>query len=187
MNITILNVAVSTQPTKTGKTYQIADIAYKNNTFQGKVEGKKVMSFGAQAEAFKVLATAQPGDIFNVTVEKNAQGYNDWVRLERDQTGGKGDPRDSATAKQTSTPAFRQYGETPEERAKRQVAIVRQSSLSNAIATLALGSKGLPKPEVVIDLAKQYEAYVLDIKGPGASGFDDVPTFDESFNTPNVE
>ena len=83
MNITILNVAVPTQPTKTGKTYQIADIAYKNNTFQGKVEGKKVMSFGAQAEAFKVLATAQPGDIFNVTVGKNAQGYNDWIRLER--------------------------------------------------------------------------------------------------------
>mgnify|MGYP003353238654 CR=1 FL=1 len=61
MNITLLNVTINTKPTKNGKSYQEADVAYKNNSFQGKVEGKKVMSFGATAEAFKVLAQAQPG------------------------------------------------------------------------------------------------------------------------------
>ena len=65
MNITILNVTITTKPNNRGGSYQEADVAFKNNTFQGKVEGKKIMSFGAGAEVFKVLAQAQSGETYD--------------------------------------------------------------------------------------------------------------------------
>src|SRR3990167_24728 len=79
MQIQILNVSIETKPTKTGKTYQQAEVAFKNLTFQGKVEAKKLMSFGAQEQAFKTMTTAQPGQVFDITVVKNPAGYNDWT------------------------------------------------------------------------------------------------------------
>ena len=43
MKIQVLSVQIITTPTAKGN-YQTADVAYKNLTFQGKVEGKKVMT-----------------------------------------------------------------------------------------------------------------------------------------------
>jgi len=54
--------------------------------------------------------------------------------------------------------------ETPEERAKKQVYIVRQSSLSNAISMLASNSVVLKKgftTQDAIETARQFEAYVF--------------------------
>ena len=51
--------------------------------------------------------------------------------------------------------------ETREERAAKQVYIVRQSSLTAAIATMTPGSKTALNPEDVINVAKQYEQYVF--------------------------
>lgn len=169
MLITILNVSVTTQPTKTGKSYQVADVAYKNLTFQGKVEGKKVMSFGGGAEAFKIVSQAQPGETYEVTVVKNPQGYNDWTAMV------KGDANQTSPTPEPSgvkAVATKSTYETAEERAQRQVLIVRQSSLSSAVATLAVGSKAV-KPEDVVAVAKQYEDYVFG-KAALASGFEDM-------------
>jgi hypothetical protein len=41
------------------------------------------------------------------------------------------------------------------------VMIVRQSSLSNAIQSLAVGGKSALDPATVIDVAKKYESFVL--------------------------
>jgi hypothetical protein len=80
MNITLLSVDIKTVPTAKGS-YQTADVAYKNNSFQGKVEGKKVMSFGATKDSFATLAQAQPGQTYEVQIVKNDKGYNDWVSM----------------------------------------------------------------------------------------------------------
>lgn len=180
MNITLLNVVIATKPTKTGKTYQEADVAFKNNTFQGKVEGKKVLSFGAQAEAFKVLAVAQPGETYEVNVVKNEKGYNDWISMAKagvaeQAAGAISAPRAAAAGAQRSS-SF----ETPEERAQRQVSIVRQSSLGHAVATLSVGAKKL-EPADVIKVAKQYEDFVHGRKSAGASGFEDLPDVPAEF------
>ena len=45
MRIEIINVQAATKPTKTGKTYVQLDVAYKNLTREGKIEGKKIMCF----------------------------------------------------------------------------------------------------------------------------------------------
>jgi hypothetical protein len=183
VNITILSVDIKTVPTAKGS-YQVADVAYKNNTFQGKVEGKKIMSFGAAKEAFGVIATANPGETFEVTVVKNDKGYNDWVAMAKagaaisePTTGGGG-----AAVRANATASPRSTYETPEERKVKQDYIVRQSSLSAAVSTLSVGAKKL-EPAEVIKLAQQYRDWVFQTPGVngGATGFDDVPDLDPNF------
>lgn len=172
MNITILSVDIKTTPTAKGS-YQTADVAYKNNSFQGKVEGKKVMSFGATKDSFTTLATAQPGESYEVTIVKNDKGYNDWVSMAKAQAGAASPAAAAPAASKAGNASPRSTYETPEERAQRQVLIVRQSSLSSAVNTLTAGAKTPPSVESVLALAKAYEGYVF---GTGASGFDDLPS-----------
>jgi hypothetical protein len=180
MNIQIIATSVETKPTAKGS-YQQLEVTYKNLTYQGKVESKKLMSFGANAAAFKTLSNAPAGSQWEVSVVKNAQGYNDWPSVvagsnaQNASTSGDVVPQAAVAAK--AQIGGRSTYETPEERAQRQVYIIRQSSISSAIATLAVGSKAV-KPEDVLSVAKQYENYVFDVKDPGPSGFADLPDFD---------
>ena len=173
MQIQIIATSVETKPTAKGS-YQQLEVTYKNLTYSGKVESKKLMSFGANASAFKVLAEASSGQQFEVTVVKNAQGYNDWTAVAPVTSP---DRAEAARPLPEKTQMGRSTYETPEERAQRQILIVRQSSLASAVSTLAVGAKTL-KPEEVIAVAKQYENYVFDVKDPGPSGFEDLPDFD---------
>lgn len=188
MNITILSVDIKTVPTAKGS-YQKAEVAYKNNSFQGKVEGKSVMSFGAAAPSFKVLQSAQSGETYEVEIVKSAAGYNDWVAMVPANAGAtspQAAPAGAGTINKgaTSTPVRSTY-ETPEERAAKQVYIIRQSSLNAANTTLAVGAKTI-KPDDVITLATKYVDWVMGIKSKGASGFEDLPDFPEN-EFPQVE
>lgn len=179
MQIQVLSVQVQTVPTQKGS-YQVADTAYKNLTYQGKVEGKKIMSFGAGKASFEAIVTAQPGDIFEVTVVKNAAGYNDWTQMVKGVEGHVATTPASSASKgavaSSPTAAVRSSYETPEERAKKQVYIIRQSSVSSAVAALSAGAKTPVKFEDVLDFAKKIEKYVFDMD-LGADAFQDVPDF----------
>ncbi len=175
MNITLLNKSISAATTTTGKSYQVMEVAYKNNTFQGKVEGKKITSYSTPA--FTILAEANPGDTFEVTVEKK-NGFNEWTALKKgsamaEKVGGSvgTDKPFAATPSPTST------FETPEERARRQVLIVRQSSLSAAVDTLAVGAKSVKKEEVLA-LAEDYYNWVF--QNGILTGFEDMKDDDPS-------
>ncbi len=181
MLIEVLSVTPETKVGKTGKPYKTLQVAFKNLTFGNKIEGKSLMGFGAQAAAADALAAAAPGSRFEITVTKNASGFNDW-------TGAVPAAADAAPAAQPArafTPGAQSAANprgfpTEEERAKTQVYIVRQSSITNATAALSVGAKNPPTAEAVIERAKQYEAYVFgqgDAAGP-SSEFDDVPDFD---------
>ena len=80
ITIQVLSTSVETKPTTKGS-YQQLEVAYKNLTFQGKVEAKKLMSFGAGAESFKVLSTAKGSDVFEIETVKNDKGYIDWIKV----------------------------------------------------------------------------------------------------------
>jgi len=164
MQIEILSVKVITVPTAKGS-YQKAEVAFKNLTFQGKVEGKSIMSFGATAEAFKTLAVAQSGDVYEVSIVKNDKGYNDWVSMSKGAapaaTPASG-PTPTGAAPATTNASPRSTYETPEERAKKQIYIVRQSSISNAVDILSVGSKASPKIEDVLNVAAQLEDFVFN-------------------------
>lgn len=182
MNITLLNKDVQTKPTKTGKTYQLIEVGFKNNTFGGKIEGFKVTQY---MKGFKGIAEANVGDTLEVEVVKGDSGFNEWVSVQKaassavPQVNMPGVRQEGGSPK--SVPQRTWQGESPEERAKRQVYIVRQSSISAAIAALSVGAKAPLKAEDVKVLAKQFEAFVFD--NTNATGFDDVPDIDPSFNT----
>lgn len=178
MQIQIITTSIETKPTAKGS-YQCLELVFKNLTFQGKVESKKLMSFGAGKPAFEVLSAAAAGTVFDISVVKNPAGFNDWTSAT--PAGGAGAPAltPAATpyAGKAATTTPKSTYETPEERAQRQILIVRQSSVSSAINLLGTGSKAPLKVSDVIATAKELESYVFGVGAvdQGPSGFDDFP------------
>ena len=166
--------------------FQTLEVAYKNLTFQGKVEGKTLFSFGNQKPVYDILVNAGVGSTYTIGIHKNDKGYNDWVNA----TAGASE----AAARPTAQPASggsinivpgtapKSNFETPEERAKKQIYIVRQSSISSAISALSVGAKNPPKVDDVIATAKAFEDFVFgtsvaesfkELEDPTV--FDDIP------------
>lgn len=151
MQIEVISVNTNSVPTAKGG-YQIAEVAYKNLA-DGKVTGKKIMSF-ANKDVFKIVTSAKAGDVFDVTTEKDDKGYWQWKSL-NSSTGAVSGPKAGGFTSPRST-----Y-ETPEERKQRQDFIIRQSSLSSAIAALKT-EKNSPTFEEVAALAEKFVAFVYN-------------------------
>ena len=126
----------------------------------GKEHTYKLMSF-VNKDAYLLLKSAKIGDTFFVVTNKNDKGYWQWDQVSREAM----QPKANTSPRSTY--------ETPEERAQKQIYIVRQSSLTNAIALL--GSKA--KVEQVVSVARQFEQYVFGLDE--RESFDDLPTIDE--------
>ncbi len=176
------------KPTKTpGKTTPALDIAFKNLTFQGKVEGKLLYSFGGNKGGYDGLLNAQPGEVYDIDVVKNTAGYNDWT-LAKKSDGSSGVPSMASTASgpKASPSAFTGKSSYPtdEERAKTQVYIVRQSNLTAAINLLSVGAKSPPKVDDIISTAKIFEDHVFGtsndaVTAEPASAFSDLEDKDD--------
>lgn len=152
-NIEIIKVNVSSQ----GK-FRKAVVDHK--TSDGKVDSKQLVSFGAGKAAFDTLSQAQQGDQFEIESkkvknEKDGKEYWTWIAA---SPAGKAN---GASPAKTTSPAVRSSYETPGERAARQVYIVRQNSVANAIAYFAEQAGPQFTVEDVIAVAKQFEAYVF--------------------------
>jgi hypothetical protein len=150
MIITIINVS---KP-EAVKKYFTMEVNYKDEN--GKVAGKKLMSF-TFPQVFNTAKTLQNGDVVEVKAVKNDAGYWDWTEMRK---VGAGEAAPAASKTQAFTQNANDRYETKEERNQRQIMIIRQSSLSNAINTLSVGAKIPPKTDDIIDLAKQFENYV---------------------------
>lgn len=166
MQIQILSITPVDHPTKTpGKTTPKLDIAYKNLSFNGKVEGKGLFSFGSQEGAFKALKNSQPGEVYDIERVKEGE-FQNWVSAKKSDGVAVSNSAPSPAGPATST-GKSAYTATPKsayptegERHKTQIYIVRQSNLNTAVATLAVGAKSV-KPEDVIKTAKLYEDHVF--------------------------
>lgn len=158
MQIEVVANPVSTIPTAKGS-YQVIDLAYKNKSFQDKLEGKKVMSF-TNKDVFAALQKSSFGEIFEVSRVKNDKGFWDWVAV---STGGANtvpaQTEQVAAPARTGTVTPKSNYETSEERAARQVLIVKQSSISSAVE-LAVANK-VKDPQEVIAIARQFYDYVF--------------------------
>ena len=162
MIITVLSATTETVPTAKGS-YQKLELAFKGE--DGQVKGKKLMSFGAAAKAFQVLSKAQGGEVYDITAVKNeTTGYWDWTGATKTTT---------TTPASNNAPAAASVGkstyETAEERARKQVYIVRQSSLATAVAFYR--ESGEYSVEDVVNTAKQFEAYVFGLGTTPAAEF----------------
>lgn len=149
INIEVVRVEIESK----GK-YQAASVIYKGQ--DGKVDNKKLVSF-ANKEVFKLFSSAQPGEKFAVNLEKDNNGYWQWVSAA--PMGSAAASADSPSPSKGSASPRSTY-ETPDERAARQVYIVRQSSIANAVALLK-DAKRQATVEEVLDAAKQFEAFVF--------------------------
>lgn len=186
MKIKLMVTEVGQGTTKAGKPYEFLEVTYKNLSFDNKTETKKVMPFGAK-EVFNTLRNADPGQVFTLLREKDNAGYWQWIGITEGDTviettapsGGGAKPATSAGASQSPRSTY----ETPEERAKKQVYIVRQSSISAAIETLKTDKK-VPTVNEVLAVAKQYEAYVFGLAEAAAVAAEPLPTFDEDEDIP---
>lgn len=179
VNIKVISVENTFVPTAKGG-YNKLEVAYKNLE-SNKVESKILMSFGLTAGAYKALADAKANDTFSIVSEKKpgADGKEYWTWLSAAQAapGSMPEPTNKS-ANATGFPVKSTY-ETPEERAKKQVYIVKQSSISAAIATLSVGAKAPPSTDAVLEVAQKFTDWVFSqdqVKAPTLAEMpDDFP------------
>lgn len=178
MQISIINVTNQTVPTQKGS-YQALEVTYKE-VVGGKTATRKIMSFVKESKsAFDNLADAKFGDVYNVKMVKDAQDkYWVWTDAQKGTANAQGGAVQNDTGTKTTTTVGKGNWETAEERAARQVYIIRQSSLSTAAAVLGVGTKSTPEANAVIEMAKQFEDYVF-----GKAGVTDKETKDLILNT----
>ena len=171
-NITIIDVTIDDVPNAKGG-YKKMNVAYKARNRQSgrdEVDAQALVSLYADKGVWAALEKAQKGDTFSVDLEKNEKGYWQWVGIHRQDAPAEGS-QDAPSPRAFSSPTKPTY-ETPEERAQKQIYIIRQSSISSAVELLKDHGKQ-PDPEAVIKVARQFESYVM---GTGIGDLtDDIP------------
>lgn len=148
MKVTIKDVSVEWVAKGKAK-YGKATVAY---TYNGEQRSQNIMSF-ANPSVFKQVQELV-GQEVEVTLTKNAQGYSEWSAI------GVGESS-STVASPTSTRVTGSNYETAEERAKKQVYIIKQSSIANAIEIAKSDGIGLSVAGV-LDIAQQLTDWVLN-------------------------
>jgi hypothetical protein len=129
------------------KTYFVYPLKFESN---GKTQERKMFSFNT--ESYKALKDAKPDQVYEVKLEKDQNGYWQWSNVE-EATG-------QAAAQSTGTNRASTF-ETPEERARRQVLIVRQNALTNAVTVVAPRADLAVNLEEIEEIARKFEAWVL--------------------------
>lgn len=151
-------------PKNGGGSYKGTRITYrdKDGSLKEQAIHTKALNFNPTLKA--QITALKAGDDFTMVKEKEGDFWNvksvvvGVVQEAPKQDSGTGNGTRAGAAGATSP---RSTYETPEERAKKQVYIIKQSSVSSAIALIGATSKKGTVTDV-ITIAKQLEAYVLD-------------------------
>lgn len=125
-------------------------------TFQqdGRQLTQNVMSF-TNPQVFKDVQKFVGTEV-DVEIVKNEKGYNEWKQI-KPAEGAAPAPAATGSAQPAATRVTGSNYETKEERARRQVLIVRQSSLSNAIEALGAGKDS----DEYLELADTFAEWVF--------------------------
>ena len=167
LNIVVIQNVPKTGMTKTNKPYKFNEITFKNLA-TGKIEEKKINQF---SDVFKTAVDMQAGMYFTIQSEKEGEFWQ-WKSITIAQEDVGSMPTNTPS-KATPSGMVKNTYETPEERAKKQIYIVRQSSIANAIAMLSIGAKNALKKEDVLLLANELTKWVFT-EHPLEEAFDDV-------------
>jgi hypothetical protein len=117
------------------RSYQTASVVH---TYNGNSRTQKIVSF-ANPETFKTVSQLKAGDVIDVDVTKNEGGFNQWAKITRvsEEELETGQPDSAVVATRAAAPSSGKVVgsnyETREERAARQVLIVRQSCLAQSV------------------------------------------------------
>ena len=115
MKINIVDVGSLTKEAK----YSHFTLKYED---KGKTFTRKIVSF---SPVYDALAAAKAGDTFNVEIKKDQNGNWTWEKASPDV----------ASASPAAGGGTKGNWETAEERARRQILIVRQSCLAQSVAS----------------------------------------------------
>lgn len=174
----VITVSLNTKAKKqAGGTYDAWELVYKNLDGEVKTIQKPVQGLRFNPALKASLESLSAGDEFTITLEKNAGGFWDVKSVEKGLVVAAAPVVAPSASKPQAQNNYqgRDY-ETKAERTKKQEYIIRQSSLSAAVAVLSAGAKTSPKVEEVLELADRFVAYVYNngsTNAAGASGFDD--------------
>jgi hypothetical protein len=142
------------------------------------VSAKKIMSF-TNKPVFDTVALFKPTEVYDIEMTKGDK-YWEWTKVTKSTAGAtQGNSTSVArTASTTNTGGNARGFETPEERAARQVYIVRQSTLERAVEILSVGAKTAPQTADILKLAKELERYVFESTDAQAVANKDVGTIE---------
>ena len=150
INVRFIAIDAEQGTTKSGKSYDLYTVTFRNLT-NDKVESKKVLPFGSREVFSAVAKLAEDGfdkaQAYAISRTKGDAGYWEWTDISR---------QDGEMKPQVQSANKPQY-ETADERAQRQVWIIRQSS----IAAAANLFQGAGDQEAVLKAAEAFEKFVL--------------------------
>jgi len=165
---TVISYSAATKITKQGGgTYDAWELVYRTPENEVKQLAKPIQGLKFNTELRNGLASLAPNDEFTVVLEKSDKGF--WEVLGVSKGGSDAQPvaspvvASSSDGKASATPRAvnRVTGstyETPEERAKKQVIIVAQSCLAQAVSY----AKDRPDATLdnILDVAEEFEKFV---------------------------
>lgn len=178
MKIKFISVETKDKKTQSQKDYIELDVTYKNFDFQEKVESKKLNPFGNK-DVYNTLKNAKTGDFFDIERIKNDAGFWDWVKITAVADGASTSTASTVASGSKTTVAPKSTYETAEERAQRQILIVRQSAIAQAVATASVGVKGKVQVEDVLQIAGTYYDWVFGRSSAAPVPLADLPVVDD--------
>jgi hypothetical protein len=162
MQVQIVNVDVEVgKPGPKGWSKAVVD--YMVN---GQNRKQNIMSF-TNPQVYKDVTSGKfTGEAVEVSITKNAKGYDEWAAIQStNSTSAAPAAPQSGQATVSPASATRVTGsnyETPVERARRQVLIVRQSSLTAALKFLEMQERPVPDTSEVLKIAQEFTDWVFD-------------------------
>lgn len=175
---TVITLELETDVKKqAGGTYKGWQLVYKSTDGEIRDIAKPIqgLKFGSLKGQLQALS---PGDQFTMHTEKNDAGFLDVKGITKGWDGAVASPTEKGTTtaptKGSGTPYVASSYPTKEEREVTQNHIIRQSSLAQANATLAIGGKPV-KPSEVLKVANEYVAWVKNEK----TGIDAINDMDD--------
>lgn len=149
-------VEVNIEEVRQGRNkYDKAAVVY---SFNGQNRTQNIMSFSNPA-IFAKVRDMKVGEEYNVEVTKNDKGYNQWAAIDAVGSSQAAEPAAKSTPTRTNVSTY----ETAQERAIKQLYIVRQSSISSALEymknTQPAGEYGVND---VLDVAQSYVDFVFN-------------------------
>lgn len=141
--------------------YEFVEVEYN---YKDKVNTTKLANFGKYKGLATQMLAAVSGECYEVEVEKNDKGYTTWCKVTKKDsnvsTSNVSGVDGGYKGRSTSNDSYSSGRETPEERAKRQLYIVRQSSLSTAERIIASQQRAFGVDEVV-NIADELVKWVM--------------------------
>lgn len=184
--IDILNVSGPIHTAGRNGGYDHIEVAFKKD---GKVEGKKILSF-VNKKVYDLCLNMRAGEVYEVQSEKDDKGYWQWTGVSK--LGESATVTEVVPGAVEVSPSGKAQGrgvnrvvgstyETPEERAKKQVIITRLACLSQAVAA------GASDNAAITEKATEFEKFIYKNLEKQAKKYLEVTLKDEPVTDASTE